>query len=172
MRQLMENSANIGTNKAVSRSQNRKITLLFIHSTGYQIQKFSSFIVTSFLKANDMSANTISARSFIQMLFVQFQLLLLPAKPISKTSQFIQSSDFLLLFCPFLKGLCNVSVLWACCASGRVNKINCKQHENIGKATAANYCDSSVQLDLEDHLFILGRVPASWWPSQFLIIRN
>ena len=55
--------------------------------------------------------------------------------------------------------LCERAVL-----SERVNKpyMNCKQHENIGKAMAANYYGSPVQLDLEDHLFIIGLFPASW----------
>ena len=55
--------------------------------------------------------------------------------------------------------LCRRAVL-----SERVNKLymNCKQQENIGKAMAANYYGYSIQRDLEDHLFISGRVPASW----------
>ena len=65
----------------------------------------------------------------------------------------------------FLKGPCAMLVL-----RGRALLSECankpymkwKQHENIGKAMAANYYGSSVQRDLEDHLFISGRVPASW----------
>ena len=46
--------------------------------------------------------------------------------------------------------------------SERVNKpyMNCKQHENIWRAMAANYYRSPVQRDLEDQLFISGR--ATW----------
>ena len=48
--------------------------------------------------------------------------------------------------------------------SERVNKpyMNCKQHENIGEATAANYYGPPVQRDLEDHLLISGQVLTSW----------
>ena len=55
--------------------------------------------------------------------------------------------------------LCRRAVL-----SEGVNKpyMSCKQHENIGKAMIANYFVSSVRRDLEDNLFISGRVPASW----------
>ena len=65
--------------------------------------------------------------------------------------------------------LCGSAVL-----SERLNKtnMNCKHHENIENAMAANYYGYLVQRDLEDHLFISGRVPASWYTSSFLIIRN
>ena len=66
-----------------------------------------------------------------------------------------------------VKGTCVTLVICGrAVISARVNKpyMNCKQHENIGKAMAANYYGFPVQLDLEDHLFISGQVPASWQP--------
>ena len=55
--------------------------------------------------------------------------------------------------------LCGRAVLSEC-----VNKpyMNCKYNESIEKAMAANCYESPVQRDLEDHLFISGRFPASW----------
>ena len=58
-----------------------------------------------------------------------------------------------------LKGPCATLVLCErTVLSEHANKpyMNCKQHENIEKAMAANYYASSVQRDLEDHLFISG----------------
>ena len=57
-----------------------------------------------------------------------------------------------------------LALCWRAVISERVNKpyVNCKQHENIEKAMTANHYGSPVQRDLEDHLFILRRVPASW----------
>ena len=61
--------------------------------------------------------------------------------------------------CGYIKGPC--ATLEPCVRavlSERVNKpyMNCKQHEKIGKAMAANHYGSPVQQDLEDHLYISG----------------
>ena len=79
-----------------------------------------------------------------------------------KTKMFIYQSntnlDVKSLFgkiIPF-KGPCGTLVLCGrAVLSKRVNKpyMNCKQHENIGKAMAANYYGSSIQRDLEGHFF-------------------
>ena len=64
-----------------------------------------------------------------------------------------------------LKGPCATLVLCGrAVLTERANKpyMNCKQHENTGKVVAANYYGSPVQRDLEDDLFISGRVLASW----------
>ena len=56
-----------------------------------------------------------------------------------------------------IKGPCATLVLCGrAVLSGLVNKpyMNCKQHENIGTAMAANYYGCPVQRDLEDPLFI------------------